>query len=184
MPTSYLYFPQWQGSGPSTALARGAEAIRRALGNRYPFTDIPVEGTPIVERHGILGYDPILAQLRTAVGSLNDAAPEAVYTLGGDCGIELAPVGYLHRRYGRRFGVVWLDAHSDINTPETSPSKHFHGMPLRALLGDGDPAFVDLAGPPLAPEQVVLVGTREMDPKEGEYVLDRKSSTHPTFRYS
>ncbi len=65
-------------------------------------------------------------------------------------------------------GLLWVDAHGDLNTPETSPSKNIHGMPLAALLGHGDPGLVDigLPGPTLRPEDVVLVGVRDLD--EGE----------------
>lgn len=60
--------------------------------------------------------------------------------------------------------MAWFDAHPDLNTPESSPSGADHGMVLRALLGDGDPAFS--ASPALEPGRVTLVGTRAVDPAE------------------
>ncbi|KAB8141385.1 arginase family protein [Chloroflexia bacterium SDU3-3] len=90
--------------------------------------------------------------------------------LGGDCGIEVAAIPALHERYGASLGVLWVDAHADLNTPQSSPSATFHGMPLRVLLGEGDPAFTALAGRALAPEQVALVGVRDLDAPEQHYI--------------
>lgn len=56
--------------------------------------------------------------------------------------MEPAPVSWLNRYYDGDLAVIWFDAHGDLNTPASSPSKHFHGMPLRALLGEGDPVVV------------------------------------------
>jgi arginase len=87
-----------------------------------------------------------------------------ILTIGGDCGVELAPIGAARHRYGAELAVAWFDAHPDLNTPQSSASGAFHGMVLRALLGEGDPAFT--ASPALEHGQVVLVGTRAIDPAE------------------
>jgi len=71
-------------------------------------------------------------------------------------------------RHGPGLGVVWFDAHPDLNTAESSPSGAFHGMVLRSLLGEGDPEFA--ADPALEPGRVALVGTRAFDPAEREVV--------------
>lgn len=72
------------------------------------------------------------------------------------------------------FGLIWIDAHMDSHTYETSPSKAFHGMPLAALLGYGEPEFVNLGGiaPKLSPQHVVLMGIRSFE--EGEQKLLEK----------
>ncbi len=72
------------------------------------------------------------------------------------------------------FGLIWIDAHMDSHTYETSPSKAFHGMPLAALLGHGEPEFVNLEGiyPKLNPKHVVLMGIRSFE--EGEQKLLEK----------
>ncbi len=87
-----------------------------------------------------------------------------VLTIGGDCGVELEPIRAVRHRYGAGLAVAWFDAHPDMNTPESSPSGAFHGMVLRALLGEGDPAFA--ASPVLEHGRVALVGTRAIDPAE------------------
>ena len=68
--------------------------------------------------------------------------------------------------------MIWIDAHSDINTPETSPSGNVHGMPLAALLGLGPKSLSDILGfsPKVAPENTVLIGVRDIDATEKENI--------------
>ncbi|WTL10231.1 arginase family protein [Kribbella sp. NBC_01505] len=79
-------------------------------------------------------------------------------TVGGDCGVDLAPIAAARERYGDELTVLWLDAHPDVNRPETLPSGSFHGMVLATLLGDGASALVPEDR--LVPGQVVLAGVR------------------------
>jgi arginase len=94
--------------------------------------------------------------------------------LGGDHSIALGTLGGLASVYGPG-GVLWLDAHGDLNTPETSPSGNVHGMPLGAALGRDPEAFASDAWPlpALEPEHVVLLGVRSLD--EGERAFVRES---------
>jgi arginase len=77
-----------------------------------------------------------------------------------------------HRRKGHPIGLVWLDAHSDINTPETSPSGNVHGMPLAALVGLGPGPLANIFdySPKIPPENCVLVGVRDIDKMEQENI--------------
>ena len=91
--------------------------------------------------------------------------------LGGDHAQAMGTVAGLarvHRPRGARVGVLWVDAHTDMNTPDTSPSGNIHGMPLAALLGTGHPDLVALSGPEnaLDPRDVVVVGARDVDATE------------------
>ena len=94
------------------------------------------------------------------------AAGDVPLVVGGDHSIAVGTVGGVSHE--RRIGVLWIDAHGDFNTPETSPSGNLHGMPLAALCGHGAPELVDLgrSGPKLQPEDVVLFGVRDLDPGE------------------
>ena len=67
--------------------------------------------------------------------------------LGGDHSIAIGSIGHRTARRRRRTGLVWVDAHGDFNTPETTPSGNIHGMPLAALCGYGDRRLIDLAWP-------------------------------------
>lgn len=86
--------------------------------------------------------------------------------LGGDHSISIGSVAGVTR--GRRTGLLWVDAHGDFNTPETSPSGNVHGMPLASLLGIGDRRLTGVGGEgaKVHPEDVVLVGIRSLDPDE------------------
>jgi arginase len=86
--------------------------------------------------------------------------PERPLVLGGCCCAHVGAVTGLAARPGGRLAVVWLDAHGDLNTPETSPSGNAWGMPLRMLL---DAGAVD-------PADVALVGARNLDPPEREFL--------------
>jgi arginase len=102
-------------------------------------------------------------------------------TLGGDHSIavgSVAAVAAAHRRRERRIGLLWIDAHADMNTPESSPSGNVHGMPLASLLGFGAPALVELGGPgaKVDPRHVAVVGLRDVDATEREIV--RRSGVH------
>jgi arginase len=93
--------------------------------------------------------------------------------LGGDHSIAVGTVSGIAgfcRRKGAGLGLLWIDAHGDINTPATSPSGNVHGMPVAALLGQGPDALTTIggSGPKLDPANVALLGIRSLD--EGEKV--------------
>jgi len=95
--------------------------------------------------------------------------------LGGDHSIAIgshAGVAAHFRRQQQKIGCVWIDAHGDINTPETSPSGNIHGMPLANSLGFGPPELAQIFGfaPKLAAENCSLVGVRSLDSKEKKIV--------------
>jgi len=99
--------------------------------------------------------------------------------LGGDHSIAIGTLGGLARAHDGPGGVIWLDAHTDINTPTSSPSGNVHGMPLSVALGlTGDPRFEDLPWPTpmLTDHRTVLVGVRSVD--QGERSQLRKVGVH------
>jgi arginase len=108
--------------------------------------------------------------LRDRVGGVLGQGKRPVI-LGGDHSIAMGTLAGLARFFkerGARIGLIWIDAHADSNTPETSPSGNIHGMPLAVALGLGPPALVNLAGfcPMVAGAAAALVGIRDVDPAE------------------
>ncbi len=102
--------------------------------------------------------------------------------LGGDHSLAagtVSGVAEFYRRRKQRIGLIWMDAHPDINTPKTSPSGNVHGMPLAALAGLGPEPLSNLFGyaPKIAPENVVLIGIRDIDTAERDN-LRRAGLTH------
>jgi arginase len=95
--------------------------------------------------------------------------------LGGDHSVAAGSVSGLaefYRRRNQKVGLIWIDAHSDINTPETSPSGNVHGMPLAALLGLGPAALSGIFDwqPKIDPQNTVLIGVRDIDATEKENI--------------
>jgi arginase len=128
--------PRAWGSG-GEAMAEGASL------------DVPYPDTGSVERE----------TLEEQTVELASVLPERPLVLGGCCCSHVGAVRGLAARV-ERLAIVWLDAHGDLNTPETSPSGNAWGMPLRMLLDDGI----------VQPEDVALVGARNLDPPEEEYL--------------
>jgi len=96
--------------------------------------------------------------------------------LGGDHSLAIGTISAVARHYrarGESVGLIWVDAHADMNTPETTPSGNIHGMPLAVLMGRGPEELVALNGgePAVKPEHVALLGARDLD--EGERDLIR-----------
>lgn len=172
-----LVFPQWQGSGNRKDTYYGARYIRDNLLDDTAYEEVPVGLDDISGlEYGIRGYRQILCQLDSTCEILQIRKPEKLFLIGGDCGTELAPISYLNKLYGGDLAVVWFDAHGDLNSPATSVSHNFHGMPLRCLLGDGDENLKAGCFSLLRPEQVIMAGTRELDPPEEEYVREKAVS--------
>jgi arginase family enzyme len=110
-----------------------------------------------------LSYPEVMVVAENTLGeqtlSLASELPERPLVLGGCCCAHVGAVEGLSARY-ERLALVWLDAHGDLNTPETSPSENLWGMPLRMLLDSGA----------VRVEDVCLVGARNLDPPELEFI--------------
>lgn len=108
--------------------------------------------------------DDLAARVEASV-----AARRFPVVLGGDHSLaagSVAGAARALRARGESLGLIWIDAHGDINTPETSPSGNVHGMPVAHLLGHGDPRLQLAGGAAVDPAQTVLIGVRDLDPGE------------------
>jgi len=94
--------------------------------------------------------------------------------VGGDHSISIGSLAGISKHYNN-LGVIWYDAHGDLNTPDTSPSGNIHGMPLAASLGIGDSRLTELyeKGPKIKPENVVIIGARSLDLGEKELIREK-----------
>ncbi|MEU4516259.1 arginase family protein [Nonomuraea wenchangensis] len=144
--TTALCVPQWQGSASDRA-PRLMAGARRAAGL------VPADAVvtvPVVEAGGdkaagVRAFDVLVENqrlTREALAGIDDR----VITVGGDCAVDIAPIAAARARYGDALTVLWIDAHPDVYSPRTLPSGAFHGMVVRALLGDG-PAGLALERP-------------------------------------
>jgi arginase len=113
-------------------------------------------------------------ELATTVREVLDAG-ELPITLGGDHSIAIGSISGFSahcRARNETPGLIWFDAHADMNTPDTTPSGNIHGMPLGVVLGFGTPELVNMGGfaPKLEPEFCVHVGARDIDQGEREMI--------------
>ena len=97
--------------------------------------------------------------------------------LGGDHSIAAASLSGLSNHFREKdeeIGLLWIDAHADINTPETSPSGNLHGMPLATVLGMGDERMTELCGfsPKFRREHIAHIGARDLDQGEKQLIYD------------
>jgi arginase len=166
--------------GPSALRIAGLQARLTQLG--YTVEDVGNIPVNIPETLRII--DPrakYLAEVAEVNRILADRVEHVVaegaipLVLGGDQSISIgtiAGVAAYYRQRGEKIGVIWFDAHADMNTPETTPSGNIHGMPFAVSLGIGVPELVDLKGfrPKLDPRHCVLIGVRDVDPLERENV--------------
>lgn len=167
--TRYLVVPQWQGSPSSRAmqLIDGAEAIAGDLPRAATTVlDVPMEAGEALGT-GIHRLSS-LQRIRDQIAAVLEPHDEPVLTVGGDCGVALAPIAHAASRAGS-LAVVWIDAHPDLHTPATSPSRALSGMALRAALGDGEPGLTLPAGT-ITPDRVVVAAARSYDDAELEAV--------------
>jgi arginase len=119
-------------------------------------------------------YLPQIAHTCARLSELVEGAAgrdRATLVLGGDHSIAVGTVAGVSRRFykqGRKLGLIWIDAHADMNTPDSSPSGNVHGMPLACIAGLGPRELTELAGPVPMVEaaNIALVGVRSVDELE------------------
>ncbi|MGI5370219.1 arginase family protein [Streptomyces iakyrus] len=172
-----LEVAQWQGSGAATAgrLRSGAARLAELMpeGRRCA---VALDGGAGNSRGGVRNADVLERHLRAVREALAEVPPgDMIVTVGGDCGVDLAPAETALSAFGDRLALVWFDAHADLNTPESSPSGAFHGMVLRALIGDGPEGLRPVRS--VSPDRVVLAGARSLDPGERDLV-ERRGIRH------
>ncbi len=136
------------------------------------------ESQPIGSSH--LKYlDPIVQVAEDLAQQVTNAlrANEFPLILGGDHSIALGSISGVANVH-REVGIIWVDAHADFNTEETTPSGNIHGMVLAALAGLGNPLLTHVGGwaPKLDPNNIVVIGARDLDP--GEQKLLRTHHVH------
>jgi arginase len=161
--------------GPSAIRYAGLKERLEALG--YRVRDQGNVHVPLAEQ---LAFPAAGEKLRylDALVEINLALAEQVAAvvaegsfpliLGGDHSLSIGSIGGVAR--GRRIGGIWMDAHGDFNTPETTPSGNIHGMTVAALTGRGHPRLASLlgSGAVLRDTDIAMVGIRDLDPRERE----------------
>ena len=172
--------------GPSAVRVAGLEMRLEQLGHVVEDGGNVAVAIPEQKKEG----DPHAKYLKEITATCTKEAELVVRTLdsgivplvlGGDHSIgagTVSGVAEFYRRQNQKIGLIWVDAHTDINTPDSSPSGNVHGMPLAALMGLGpaDLANIFNFSPKVDPDNCVLVGVRDIDAIERENV--RRAGIH------
>jgi len=172
--------------GPSAVRVAGLEARLEELGHIVEDGGNVAVAIPEQKKAG----DPHAKYLKEITATCTKEAELVVKTLeagivplvlGGDHSVgagTVSGVAEFYRRQNQKIGLIWIDAHTDINTPESSPSGNVHGMPLAAIMGLGPPELANILSfsPKVNPGNCVLVGVRDIDAIERENV--RRSGIH------
>jgi arginase len=166
--------------GPSALRVAGLQARIKQLGHQVE--DI---GNISVKQPEEMSYGEkrakYIAEITDACKDLGATVQKSLddghlpLVLGGDHSIaagSISGVAAHFRKEKKSIGCIWLDAHSDMNTPETSPSGNVHGMPLSAIMGYGTEELYELFSfkPKIEPQNVVLVGVRDLDTHERKFI--------------
>lgn len=169
-----LFYPQWQGGGPDLSTYYGAFELKKTYCPEVTFAEVEVSTTSTgTIKKGIFGYAQILAQMKAARKVIDLKRPERIFTIGGGCDAGILPLSYLSKLMKEKLTIIWFDAHGDLNSPQSSPSGYFYGMPVRALLGESDPAILELLYTELDNDQLILCGLRDLDEAESAYIASR-----------
>ena len=168
--------------GPYAVRAAGLNARLADLGLSVEDVGnfrVPDRGTFPAQSHGLDFLGAITDVCRALADVTENAAQDGKIplVLGGDHSLaagSVAGVARAKRRQGERIGMLWIDAHADLNTPSSSTSGNVHGMPVAHLLGHGDAALSGIAGggPALLGEHVALIGSRDLDPPERAHLRE------------
>eukprot|EP01057_Protomagalhaensia_wolfi_P002242 Protomagalhaensia_wolfi_Nauph_80__2241@NODE_245_length_3065_cov_244_892597_g183_i0_p1_GENE_NODE_245_length_3065_cov_244_892597_g183_i0NODE_245_length_3065_cov_244_892597_g183_i0_p1_ORF_typecomplete_len508_score107_80Arginase/PF00491_21/2_1e36Arginase/PF00491_21/31Arginase/PF00491_21/18GvpD/PF07088_11/0_039_NODE_245_length_3065_cov_244_892597_g183_i013942917 len=165
--TLSLLFPQWQG-GNRPEYEVGSRLLQW-LSSITKVVEVPVKSVSESKRvieNGIVERGALLNQLKAAEDLIESKQPRRLIVFGGDCLVSQAPFAYLSSKYGdKSFGILWIDAHPDIMTPDHYP--HAHAMVLGHLMGEGDPDFTArMRGRTVDPKNVIYAGLQETLPHE------------------
>lgn len=171
--------------GPSAVRVAGLEARLEALGHEVEDGGNIAVAIPEQKKEGAASakYLKEITATCTKHAELVLKTLEAgkiPLALGGDHSMAagtVSGVAEFYRRQNQRVGLIWIDAHTDINTPDSSPSGNVHGMPLAALLGQEPLELASIGSTPsVLPDNTVLVGVRNLDVREKEQI--RASGVH------
>ena len=131
--------------------------------------EVPIQETCSITDARLKYLDCIIPMGRRVAGAVATSMQSGHFPLviGGDHSLSVGSIRGAAKH--KKLGIIWVDAHADFNTPETTPSGNIHGMPLAALCGLGDPRLVSLweeTPPVVDPRRVAVIGARDLDPGE------------------
>ncbi|MEN2768876.1 arginase [Ornithinibacillus xuwenensis] len=165
--------------GPSALRYAGAiEKIESLEYDIHDLGDIAINrpATTVDKESNLKNLEQVIEANETLARMVDEEIQKDRFPLivGGDHSIAIGSLAGISKHY-KNLGVIWYDAHGDLNTSETSPSGNIHGMPLAVSLGIGDERLTNLFGyaPKVKPENIVIIGARSLDPGERELIREK-----------
>lgn len=178
METLRLIFPEWQGGvNPNYVFGANILSYLAPFSKNSETVKIPVNmdfEIPLEKENGYYAGEVLVQQQIKAKEILREKKPKKVITFGGDCSVSQAPFDYLHELYPDDLGIIWIDAHPDISSPQDT--EHEHAMVLGNLLGDGAAELSGIVKFPFDFENIIYVGliADGMLPNEMHYIKQHK----------
>lgn len=163
--------------GPSAIRYAGVVERLQELGHSVDDVgDIAIGRRETSQNTKLRNLEEVVAANTILANRVHDIIGEGSFpiVLGGDHSIAIGTLAGLADRY-ENLGVIWYDAHADLNTAETSPTGNIHGMPLAVSIGLGHEELVNIRdfAPKIKPENVVIIGARSVDPGERELIKEK-----------
>lgn len=162
------------------------QVLKKRFHNLRDFGDVSLPALTKDEgASNLRNYGHFLASTDAIFDSTKKMADEdSVFYLGGECGLILGSAAGLRQKFAGKPGLLWIDAHGDFNTPETTPSGFIGGMPLAFVCGRG-PKFnreIEKLRPLIRDDSVVHVGGRDFDPEESNAIMASQIKLYSTHR--
>ncbi|WP_306537157.1 arginase family protein [Megasphaera sp.] len=175
MKTIRLLYPDYVSGGLETYYF-GANLMAHILpeNENQPLIRVdilPPTGEEKKVADGIYGKEEVVSGILDAMGKIEDAQPDKIITIGGNCMVSQAPFDYLHGKYGN-LGLIWIDTHPDVSaTKDGYPNAH--AMVLGSLLGQGDAALSDLRkSPAFNPKDLLYIGLQDVHDYQRNFLDD------------
>lgn len=163
--TIRMVIPDWQ-SGNNSVYYFGAQLLNWLAPEnsnqktiKVPIAAPKSQQTPLKQENGVTAQSTVIESVKQTQNILTQESPDKIITLGGNCMVSQAPFSYLHEKYGDDLGIIWIDAHPDISTPQIFPNEH--AMVLANLMGQGDPALSKYVKKPFSNQAILYVGLQE-----------------------
>lgn len=175
--------------GPKVLLENNLESILENCNHKInKIIDIPVNYNhtdKFKENKQIKYFDEILPSVKLLSDEVYKSYSENNFPLilGGDHSLSIGSLSGFSNFF-EDTGVIWVDAHGDLNTPSTSPSQNAHGMPLACSLGEGHPKLTSLFKRKINPKNVFLFGIRSLDKGEKDFIINNEMHIYDTNSFN
>ena len=182
MKTIRLDIPQWQGgNNPNYVFGSELLSIIVPQVSSIKTVKVPVNisfDEELKQKNGIEGEEALKKQMKDTEEVLIQENPDRIIVIGGDCSVSQVPFDYLSGKYGEKLGILWLDAHPDVSTVETSTRNH--EMVLNNLISGEGSTLASMVKNPVNKNKVMLAGLIYDDLREKDQIVNIKKISYAT----